>query len=85
MDDAIKNLMAGNKGGTAAKKSPAKQPAPKKDIDDKVNKSIRMKKSTINLLNKVTFHLKVENDKYTFEDAINDGLKLLAKQKGITA
>lgn len=76
----LEDLMAGKKGRTAkgTKAKPVSDPD-----EEKINKSIRMKKSTVNLLNKVTFHRKAENDKYTFEDAINDGLTLLAEKEGI--
>tara|TARA_A100000171_G_C2136917_1_gene151017 strand:+ start:583 stop:828 length:246 start_codon:yes stop_codon:yes gene_type:complete len=80
MNDAMKNLMAGNK--TAKKKSSSKsesQPA-----EEKKYKNLYLTTDAIDLLNKVTFMEKATNDKYTLGDAVHDGLKLLAKQKGIT-
>ena len=53
------------------------------DGENKVNKSIRMKESTFLLLKKVTNRIEEESGKYTHEDAILDGLMLLAKEKGI--
>lgn len=79
MNDAMKNLMAGNK--TIKKKSSSKiemQPGEKR------YKNLYLTVDAIALLNKVTFMEKISNEKYTLGDAIHDGLKLLAKQRGIT-
>lgn len=76
----LEDLMAGKSGKSV--KTAVKRTAPE-PVEEKVNKSIRMKRSTVDLLNKVTFHKKGDSDKYTFEDAIIDGLKLLAEKEGI--
>lgn len=85
MDEAMKNLMAGKKGKKSQRKTPTKQAVEEREADEKINKSIRMKESTFLLLKKVTNRIEEESGKYTQEDAILDGLTLLAKQKGIEA
>lgn len=79
----LKDLMADNKSNKDKKKKSSNQPSQGPLIEEKVNKSIRMKKSTFLLLKKVTYQIKAEDDKYTVEDAVLDGLSLLAKKKGI--
>lgn len=81
MNDAMKNLMAGNK--TAKKKSSPKVTA--QPAEEKKYKNLYLTTDAIDLLNKVTFMEKATNEKYTLGDAVHDALKLLAKQKGITA
>ena len=80
MNDAMKNLIAGNKPAKT-KSSPKADAQP---AEEKQNKKLYLTTDAIDLLNKVTFMEKATNDKYTLGDAVHDGLKLLAKQKGIT-
>ena len=76
----MKDLLAGNKNA----KKPIKKKKPEEPQgEEKKLKSIRMPLSTISLLNKVTFHMKAEDEKVTFSEAIHEGLDLLAKKKGI--
>lgn len=77
LNDLVASKQA-NKGQKKAKTSHSAY-----EGEDKVNKSIRMKKSTFLLLKKVTNRIEEESGKYTHEDAILDGLTLLAQQKGI--
>jgi hypothetical protein len=66
-------------------KSTKGQKAQEADTEDKVSKSIRMRESTYLFLKKVTNRLEEESGRYTHEDAILEGLTLLAKERGITA
>lgn len=50
-------------------------------MEKKIPKSIKMKKSTVKLLNEVTHRKKAEDSKYTFEDAILEGLRLITEKE----
>lgn len=65
------------------KKKKQKAAGPGAKGDEKVNKSIRMRESTFLMLKKVTNRIEEDGGKYTHEDAILEGLSLLAKEKGI--
>jgi len=77
----LNDLVAKKQADKAQKKAKASPSG--NDGEGKVNKSIRMKESTFLFLKKVTNRIEEESGKYTHEDAILDGLTLLARQKGI--
>jgi len=81
----LNDLMAGNKTVKTKKKPAPKPVAVEPESEEKVTRGIRMKKSTLMLLKKVTNRIEERTGKYTHEDAILEGLTLLAKHKGIEA
>lgn len=76
----LNDLMAGknNKAKKDKKQPPAAEP-----VEELVNKSIRMKESTVKLLHALTFDQKSKGIKYLYSDTIVDALELLAKERGV--
>lgn len=52
-------------------------------LSEKAYKSYYLEKSTIDLINRITLHEKINNPKYNFGDAFTDAFALLAQKRGI--
>lgn len=55
----------------------------KAQSEKKQYKNIYLSQQTIKLLEKVTLTLKIDDSKFTYGDAIYQGITLLAREKGI--
>ncbi|SHJ87374.1 hypothetical protein SAMN04487911_14811 [Arenibacter nanhaiticus] len=76
-------LTGSSKEGAKPKKKAAPKKAAPASEEKKEYKNIYLSESAIKLLHQVTFLEKVNNSGYTFGDAVHEGLKLLAKKKGL--
>ena len=79
MNDNMKNLIAGGKNEKKATAAPKKETA----TVERKYKNIYLTHEAIALLTNLSFTEKAINEKHTIGDTVYDGLKLLAKKKGI--
>lgn len=68
---------SGKKGKNPTKKESA--------LSEKEYKSYYLSKSTIDLVNRVTLTKKIEESKYSHDDAIREAFELFAKENGISS
>lgn len=72
LNDVVKKNLKDGKGNE-----------PKKEQAERQLKGIRLTTDSIDLLNKLTLHIKADDSKHTVGDTVEMGLILLAAEKGL--